>query len=1192
MASTIKGITVSIGGDTTNLKKSLDSVDKTSKDLQRELNLVNRELKFNPDSATLLAQKQEILAEKVNATREKLNKLNEVQEQVERQAKSGDLGAEEYRAYQREVEKTKSQLGYLENELGKTGEKFNEVQRRSGNVNFKNAEDKVDHLKGKFKDLADDASKNLDAFSKKAEKIGDGLDKAGGVLNKTSAAGAAVLAGSVASFKDLDNGYDTIVKKTGATNDKLEKLKAIADDLFSNNSFDMQAIGSAIGEINTRFGYTDEKLKSVTETYLQFAKINDTDVSQSVAKSSQIVQAWNLSAEQIPGLLGLITGKAQETGISADVLMDKVLANNATFKEMGLSLEESVGLMAQFEKNGVNDSTALAALKAAVKNATKEGKSLSEALQENVADIKNAKTDTEALQAATKLFGSKGAAEMANAIREGRINFDDLSSSMEDYKDTVKNTYEGTLDPLEKSKKGLNNLKLAGAELANVALKEGEPLIDDVVKGIKDITEWIKKLNPEQKQMLIKAIEIVAVAGPAVKITGGIAKGISSIASVASSLIPKLVGATGAQWSLNAAMDANPAGAVAAAIGGLIAVIGLLVIAGQDGVKISYELSDAQKTAAEKIDEIKRSYDEYRESKEKALSGIHDEFKYYEDLWDELDKIVDKNGKVKEGYEDRAKFITNELGKVTGKEIEWNGNVVESYDKIRASIEKTLKVKEAEATLSGLQPAYSEAKSNMGKKKQYLAEQWNAYQETYNDIYGKGGLLEQLDAAYKRVNAAKAKGNPKELTEAKIEYENLYKKLYVDDGENKSAVTRLREYKNAYDTLKKQIADYQRTISHYESLSVAVVKGGTKEIGEALYITQNDFITAKDGNVATLAEQTQKYKKNYDEMVAAVKSGVEGITQADVDTAKALYDRAQAEFNAYAQDLGNRLIVAMKNYSELEKKYKEGDKTVSKEMLENAKTTMQQLQTEYDKLPATAKSSTQKAVNAVKNEKGNFSAAGAANGAAANNGTANAMKSGGALSKIGVAASQVVNFIRSKASNFLGAGNNLGQYITEGFANGMVAKKVITKIWSATKNIASNTIISIKKFLGIQSPSKEAEKLGQFFGMGFVNGIEQNQAAARKAAQNLSGAAKSSLSLGAFDYSGIKNTYTSIGKLRSSGIAKTQSRVNNINNSTSKSINGGVNVTINQAKLDTDADVERMGEKLADIIIRKGMEWG
>ena len=58
MASTIKGITVNIGGDTTNLKKSLEGVDKTSKDLQRELNLVNRELKFNPDSATLLKSRR------------------------------------------------------------------------------------------------------------------------------------------------------------------------------------------------------------------------------------------------------------------------------------------------------------------------------------------------------------------------------------------------------------------------------------------------------------------------------------------------------------------------------------------------------------------------------------------------------------------------------------------------------------------------------------------------------------------------------------------------------------------------------------------------------------------------------------------------------------------------------------------------------------------------------------------------------------------------------------------------------------------------------------------------------------------------------------------------------------------------------------------------------------------------------
>ena len=1092
MASTIKGITVSIGGDTTNLKKSLDSVDKTSKDLQRELNLVNRELKFNPDSATLLAQKQEILAEKVNATREKLNKLNEVQEHVERQAKSGDLGAEEYRAYQREVEKTKSQLGYLENELGKTGEKFNEVQRRSGNVNFKNAEDKVDHLKGKFKDLSEDASKNLDAFSKKAEKIGDGLDKAGGVLNKTSAAGAAVLAGSVASFKDLDNGYDTIVKKTGATNDKLEELKAIADDLFSNNPFDMQAIGSAIGEINTRFGYTDEKLKSVTETYLQFAKINDTDVSQSVAKSSQIVQAWNLSAEQIPGLLGLITGKAQETGISADVLMDKVLANNATFKEMGLSLEESVGLMAQFEKNGVNDSTALAALKAAVKNATKEGKSLSEALQENVADIKNAKTDTEALQAATKLFGSKGAAEMANAIKEGRINFDDLSSSMGDYKDTVKNTYEGTLDPLEKSKKGLNNLKLAGAELANVALKEGEPLIDDVVKGIKDITEWIKKLNPEQKQMLIKAIEIVAVAGPAVKITGGIAKGISSIASVASSLIPKLVGATAAQEGLNVAMDSNPVGAVVLAITALIAALGGLFVAIQQAKEQRFEdlgFTEQAEKLQESVDKVKELQNEVNGLKDdinKTVESNSVDMSMIEDYKKELDELL---GKAKLTPEEQAKLVTigdyfsqkypefekawkdyisvDDNGKVTIK-----GNIKEIKDNLDSLIEKYKKV------------AASNALMNLGQKNQegFLNAQQNVNKTAVELQNARNELQEFLDNW--NITEEQLKNTP-----------GFYTWQNQDNTENAHGSDLLEQY----NTLKGNVDTLEQS---YDELaeSAAQFKTNTNDIARMQAVV--------NGNYNDAAAVMMAYNANL-------------ITASDIEKSRwGSLDNLQKKAKETAEKSGTNIVFGFNNSVET---YKE---EIKKEGMRTVEWYLEGVDT-----------------------KGEMHSP-------------------------------------SKAMY------RRGVYFVQGFINGLMDRTGLSRLWNASVGIASTALNSIKKFLGIQSPSKEAEKLGQFFGMGFVNGIEQNQAAARKAAQNLSGAAKSSLSLGAFDYSGIKSTYASIGKLRNSGIAKTQSRVNNINNSTSKSINGGVNVTINQAKLDTDADVERMGEKLADIIIRKGMEWG
>ena len=117
MAGTIKGISVSIGGDTVDLKKSLKDVEQTSKSLQSELNAVNKQLKFDPSNSVLLAQKQEILEEKISATKETLKKLEAVQSQVEEQAKKGDLGADKYRAYQREVETTKGVLNNLEKQL-------------------------------------------------------------------------------------------------------------------------------------------------------------------------------------------------------------------------------------------------------------------------------------------------------------------------------------------------------------------------------------------------------------------------------------------------------------------------------------------------------------------------------------------------------------------------------------------------------------------------------------------------------------------------------------------------------------------------------------------------------------------------------------------------------------------------------------------------------------------------------------------------------------------------------------------------------------------------------------------------------------------------------------------------------------------------------------------------------------------
>ena len=114
MAGGIKGITLMIGGDTSGLAKALSDVNKETNSLQRELREVERGLKFDPKNAELLSQKQKLLNDSIEKTREKLNGLKEAQKIVDEKIKNGvEVDEKEYRALTREIAKTESQLKNL-----------------------------------------------------------------------------------------------------------------------------------------------------------------------------------------------------------------------------------------------------------------------------------------------------------------------------------------------------------------------------------------------------------------------------------------------------------------------------------------------------------------------------------------------------------------------------------------------------------------------------------------------------------------------------------------------------------------------------------------------------------------------------------------------------------------------------------------------------------------------------------------------------------------------------------------------------------------------------------------------------------------------------------------------------------------------------------------------------------------------
>lgn len=527
MAGNIKGITLEINGSTTKLVDALKAPIKQSRELQSSLKNVNAALKLDPKNVDLLNQKQQLLSKSIGSTKEELALLKEAQKQYVASGK--DLTGTEYTELERKIATTQRTLENLE--------------AQQNNFNG-----------------------SVQAMGMKLGEFGEKTEKVGTAMLPVTAGVSALAAGSVAAFNEIDEGYDIIITKTGATGEAAESLQKSMDSVFGSLPTSAADAGIAIGEVNTRFGLTGDSLEQLSSQFIQFAQINETDLNGAIGSVNKNLQIFGLGAEDAQGYLGLLTTQAQATGISVDDLMNSVQKNGPVFKEMGLSIDESVNLLAQFEKNGVNADSALAGLKKAQQNATAEGKTLSQSLGETMQAIKGASSETEALQIATELFGKKGALEMTQAIREGRLSVDDLSSGLDDFKTTVTDTFEGTQDAPDKLTTAMNNLKIAGKEIGETLLTALAPMFEKLVNAAKRLAEWFSNLSDGQKQMILVVGGLAAAIGPALIAIGKMSTGLSALIQYfgsAETMGGKLIAALGG--------ISAPVVAAAAAVAALVA---------------------------------------------------------------------------------------------------------------------------------------------------------------------------------------------------------------------------------------------------------------------------------------------------------------------------------------------------------------------------------------------------------------------------------------------------------------------------------------------------------------------------------------------------------------------------------------------------------------------------------------------
>lgn len=195
MAGNVKGITIEFRGkEDVSFKSAINKMRNEAKSLDKELNYINKDLKFDPTNVTLWAQKQKVLTEEVNKSKERVAELQDIQRQLDE--KKVDKNSAEYRELEREIEKAKRQQKDFQKELNKLG------------------------------------SVKLKALSEEFKKVGNNLVQAGEALKglSTAAAGVDVAIGALAykSGKAADE-LNTLSQVTGISTDELQKYKAAAD---------------------------------------------------------------------------------------------------------------------------------------------------------------------------------------------------------------------------------------------------------------------------------------------------------------------------------------------------------------------------------------------------------------------------------------------------------------------------------------------------------------------------------------------------------------------------------------------------------------------------------------------------------------------------------------------------------------------------------------------------------------------------------------------------------------------------------------------------------------------------------------------------------------------------------------------------------------------------------------------------
>ena len=513
MAGNIKGIKIEIDGDTQPLQKALKNVNKAATDASQELRQIDKALKFDTGNVTLLTQKQEVLQKQVATTKEKLETLRQAQSQVEQQFKNGNIGADQYRAFQREVEVTQNVLKGYEGKLANV----NQVLAENGNATKSN-QTQLKELQNEQSQLASEMSKVTSSFKLQESALGSNASEA----ERNALAQKKIGAQSEIVSKQISN---------------LEQQLEITKKEFGENSTQANKMEAELNQAKTAFNHLNDEMKgtkpvadSTQESLSEISRNLRAELLQQFSEKLSAIseKLVEVGKEALEAAAQMQASNAQFTTVFGDMEIQAREALNAIGQEMDIvpeRLQGSFTQMASFAKtSGLDTAEALdltsRATRAAADGAAfydKSIESVTESLQSflkgnfsNDAALGISATETTRNAAANKLYG-KSFKDLSEAQKQLT-----LLQMVEDG-----NKLSGALGQAARESDGLENvmgnLKQAGT---NALSAIGQPLLEMMIPVfqalgniIKGVADWFGTLPGPIKEFVVILGTVVTAVG-------------------------------------------------------------------------------------------------------------------------------------------------------------------------------------------------------------------------------------------------------------------------------------------------------------------------------------------------------------------------------------------------------------------------------------------------------------------------------------------------------------------------------------------------------------------------------------------------------------------------------------------------------------------------------------------------------